>query len=395
MCGLLQRKVCSDLNGTCDDATASGRTASVSGTVVQTGTGTPLANIRVSLAQTDVALGAFAQMMASGNRPAGNMVVPGEVLTAMYNGRATRNDAEAKAIAALPREDIAELHVYANSEVSVVNKSVPPVMTNAQGQFTFSNVRPGTYRLVFAADGYARQEYGQRSPGGTGVPLVINIGQSRSDIVMRMSQVSAVEGRVADTEGQPVAGVPVQLLRFEYDETGKRNVQSMASNTTDDRGQFRMFDLSPGRYYLSAGNLVFPDNGFTSITTRLDGGRLPQLNRIPEKYSLSYYPGTPDINAATPIDVPSGADIKDINVYVKVPQFLSGQGFRRRSGIRSAATQCELLPEFAEWRSSRSFDSAVMKTASPSTTVPMAHSNCSMSCPVPTLLPPRCQEPTP
>ena len=116
-------------------------------------------------------------------------------------------------------------------------------------------MQPGTYKLIFASNGYARQDYGQRGAGGSGIPIVLNAGQIKSDIVMRMSQVAAVGGRISDSSGRPIAGVPVQLFRFAYDETGQRKVQRTATALTDDRGDYRIFHLSPGRYYLSAGNL--------------------------------------------------------------------------------------------------------------------------------------------
>ena len=56
--------------------------ASISGVVVNGTTNEPIANVRVSLARTDAALGAFGQMIAS-ERPPGEATLPGELLAAM------------------------------------------------------------------------------------------------------------------------------------------------------------------------------------------------------------------------------------------------------------------------------------------------------------------------
>jgi hypothetical protein len=301
--------------------------SSISGTVVQSGTGAPLANVRVTLVQTDAQLGAFAQMVSGRNAPPVEFTVSGETLATMGQVSAARSSQDARAIADLPVADIAELTVSPNGEISVVYKSAPPALTDAQGHFAFNDVRPGTYKLKFAGNGYALQTYGQRSSAGTGVPLAVASGQSRNDIVVRMSQVGAVGGRVADTQGHPAAGVPVQLLGFAYDETGARSVQRITAAKTDDRGQFRMFNLSPGRYYLNAGNPVGPDNELDRRLNSDIGVTTSPINRIPERYAQSYYPGTPEVRAATPIDVLPGTEVTGIDIVLRSQQFFRVKGF--------------------------------------------------------------------
>jgi len=139
--------------------------ASLSG-VVQSGNNEPVANVRVSLARTDAALGAFGQMV-KGDRPPGEITLPGELLTAMSERIAieaanpnmpAEANAEAKAIAALGVANIAEVLISANGDVAVVYKSTPPVQTDSQGRFAFSNIEPGTYKLIFSGSGFARQD---------------------------------------------------------------------------------------------------------------------------------------------------------------------------------------------------------------------------------------------
>ena len=318
--------------------------ASVSGVVVQSGGNEPLPNVRVSLARTDAALGAFGQMVA-GDHPPADVTIPSELLAAMAEevaGEAANGGippelaAEQKAIAQLPIAEIEELIVSVNGDVAVVSKSAPPLMTDSQGRFAFDNLQPGTYKLIFAANGYARQDYGQRGTGGSGIPIVLNAGQVKNDIVMRMSQLAAVGGRITDSSGLPVAGVPVQLFRFAYDESGQRKLQRAATTQTDDRGDYRMFHLSPGRYFLNAGNLPGQSGPvgplpFDLISQGLGGN--VNSNRIPEKYTLSYYPGVEDANASSPIDVPPGADLNGVNMTLRVQQ-----AFRIRGNIVDSRT---------------------------------------------------------
>jgi hypothetical protein len=317
--------------------------ASVSGVVVQNGTNEPLPNVRVSLARTDAALGAFGQMVA-GDHPPADVTITSELLAVMaeeISGEVANGGvppeiaAEQKAITQLPIAEIEELVISVSGDVGVVSKSAPPMMTDSQGRFVFDNLQPGTYKLIFASNGYARQEYGQRGAGGAGIPIVLNAGQLKSDIVMRMSQVAAVGGRITDSSGLPIAGVPVQLFRFAYDETGQRKLQRTASTLTDDRGEYRMFHLSPGRYYLNAGNLPGQSGpvGPLQLTLLNQGLGAGANNRIPEKYTLSYYPGVEEANSAAPIDVPPAADLSGLNMTLRVQQ-----AYRVRGSIVDSRT---------------------------------------------------------
>ena len=308
--------------------------ASVSGTVVHSATGEPMAGVSVTIARTDAPLGAFGQMVA-GDHPPAEMTITSDLLAMLSdeltaaardgNGPSGGGAREALAMAALPVADIHSIVASPDGAIGVIYKSAPPMVTDSQGRFSFGGLDPGTYKLIFKSNGFARQDYGQRSTVGTGIPLVLAGGQSKNDIVMRMVPVSAVAGHVTDKAGQPLAAVPVQLFRFVFDENGKKKMQRAASAQTDDRGEYRIFYLSPGRYFLSAGNPPGQQN-------RPQGAVLPaelalvgasnyvSTNRINENYAISYFPGVGDENAATAIDIPPGADVGGIDLSLNVQQ---------------------------------------------------------------------------
>src|SRR5205085_2941040 len=74
-------------------------------------------------------------------------------------------------------------------------------------------------------------------------------------LVVHMIPGGGVEGRVRDTDGNPAFGIPVELLRYEYNFEGKRVEIREAIDSTDDRGEYRLFWLTPGNYYLRAGGV--------------------------------------------------------------------------------------------------------------------------------------------
>src|SRR5262245_23394359 len=45
---------------------------------------------------------------------------------------------------------------------------IPPVMTDVDGKFAFTDLEPGEYRILAGRNGYVRMNYGERFSGGPG-----------------------------------------------------------------------------------------------------------------------------------------------------------------------------------------------------------------------------------
>src|SRR5262245_29313994 len=189
--------------------------ASVAGIAVNAA-GEPLAGIRVSLARTDVSVGAIAQMLA-GDRPSTEVRLPGEMFATLAEEIAAEVQAgvvvaaetpqvaaEAAAFKSLAQLDIQELNVNPPGAIAIGSKSLPPATTDDRGRLEFNDVEPGTYRLIFSGNGYAKQDFGQRFVGGGGVPMALTAGQAKTDIVMRMMAVATVSGNIRDALGKSV-----------------------------------------------------------------------------------------------------------------------------------------------------------------------------------------------
>jgi hypothetical protein len=71
-------------------------------------------------------------------------------------------------------------------------------------------------------------------------------------MTFRLTAAAIVTGRVRDTSGEPVPGLQVSLLRTIYNPNGQRSLTNVGNATTDDRGEYRIFCVPPGRYFLSA-----------------------------------------------------------------------------------------------------------------------------------------------
>jgi len=183
-------------------------------------------------------------------------------------------------------------------------------VTDRNGRFAFRNVQPGSYRMAAARNGYARQEYGQRVFGGQGRVLTVTADQRVETITISLTPAGTVTGAVRDSSGEAIAGLQVQLLRPVYNASGQRTVIVAGADQTDDRGVYRVFWVTPGRYYL----VVQPAASARS-TARLGSAASP--NEVLEnRFPASYYPGTTDISQASAIDVRPGEELTGIDVAV-------------------------------------------------------------------------------
>src|SRR5688572_10701406 len=71
-----------------------------------------------------------------------------------------------------------------------------PVATGPDGRFSFKDVNAGTYRITAAADGFIRQEYGQKTAYGVGRPVYVAAGQVLKDVNLRLQSTGVVSGRI-------------------------------------------------------------------------------------------------------------------------------------------------------------------------------------------------------
>jgi len=128
-------------------------------------------------------------------------------------------------------------------------------VTGPDGKFAFPSIAPGRYQLTATAQGHVIAEYGQKRMKGAGLPFIVEAGRPMSGIRIEMTPTGAISGRVTDPSGLPIAIADVFALKSSFQE-GQRILTQVLSSKTDERGEFRMFWLTPGTYYL---NVVVPD----------------------------------------------------------------------------------------------------------------------------------------
>ena len=123
--------------------------------------------------------------------------------------------------------------------------------TDEQGTYEFRNVEPGSYTLQCTRNGYVRTSYGQKSPRQPSVRLTVHPGQELKDLDFQLIRGGVISGRVLDEDGEPLSSVRVQALARQY-RRGQVRLVRRGGDSSDDRGEYRIFDLPPGRYFVRA-----------------------------------------------------------------------------------------------------------------------------------------------
>jgi hypothetical protein len=195
---------------------------------------------------------------------------------------------------------------------------IPAVNTDSQGKFVLKDVEPGQYRLQVAKNGYARAEYGEPIVGAQGRPLAVALDEAVKGVVIHLTPGGNVSGRVRDLSGQPVVGVPVMLMKIAYNPSGQKTYTSGGSTRTNDRGEYRLYWVTPGRYYLNTGS--------TQGAPVNIGGGGASPNEVQDVYTSTYYPNVTDISYATVLNVQSGAELSGIDLSITRQQLYKVRG---------------------------------------------------------------------
>ena len=172
-----------------------------------------------------------------------------------------------------------------------------------RGQYEFRDLEAGKYLLSVTRNGFLPQDYGQKRVQAfrgqrAGTPLTLGGGQVLSGIDFNLIRGGVVEGRVADQDYEPLSRVIVTLSGYQTVQ-GDRVLSPVGRAQTDDRGQFRLFDIPPGSYFLSARQ----GGGFALF------GRRGRRGRRGQSFPPTYYPGVPSPEQATRIEVSAGGEV--------------------------------------------------------------------------------------
>lgn len=207
------------------------------------------------------------------------------------------------------------------------------VETDAAGRFKISKIRPGKYWLSLSKPGHFWLDDRVRGSNRTRMAMVLEPSQHQDELAFAMSSAAVIAGNVYDSEGEPARFATVNALRLTRS-GGKRKFVKVRTVEANDIGEYRLYDLQPGRYFVSAQG-ANPLRAFMTdqseenmmllaamFTPGVEGSEEVQTN---PRIVATYFPGTVDSAQAASVAVLDGDQGRaDFTVQVVTPVRING-----------------------------------------------------------------------
>jgi hypothetical protein len=149
--------------------------------------------------------------------------------------------------------------------------------------------------------GFVTGRYGARTPNSAPTLITVGDGDTLAKLNITLTPMGIVMGRITDSDGDPLL-TQVNVMRLSY-VRGQRRLVLAAAGATDDRGNFRIPNLAPGRYYIRA---LPPIPGATGDGSDRNG---PHEGNVP-----TYYPNSVNGADASAVTVNPGAETQGIDI---------------------------------------------------------------------------------
>ena len=172
-------------------------------------------------------------------------------------------------------------------------------VSDQEGNYRITNVGPGSYDVTPGNLAYVVPD----NNTGRSRPVTIVEGENVENINFTLVRGGVITGKITDADGRPVIQQPVRLVRADPDPRNPQVVRTsiaISNQVTDDRGIYRIFGLSAGRYKVATGRA---EDGTPSFT---------QTGR--SVYKEVFYPDVTDVAKATVIEVTEGSEATNIDI---------------------------------------------------------------------------------
>jgi hypothetical protein len=160
--------------------------------------------------------------------------------------------------------------------------------SDSQGQFVLRGVEPGLYFLDAQGAGFPSQRYSEPTSNDRQKLLSLKSQGEIGNILFRLVPAGVITGTIYNEEGDPIAGAHVAALG-----RNRGRVSVIVEGETNDHGEYRLFWLAPGRYYVVASNLNESKTGV---------------------YLPTYYPNVSQLDQATLVQTLPDVETSGINI---------------------------------------------------------------------------------
>ncbi len=172
--------------------------------------------------------------------------------------------------------------------------SFQSTLTDTSGKFSLVLKATRHWALSISRNGYQEASYSE------GVEQTSANDDNSRNISIQMTPFGVIHGRLVNEAGEALPGMTVEVQRSSVMD-GFRSYQTKDSERTDDRGEYRVWDLPAGDYHVKATGRNGRYRAFT--------GALPFPNSE-ETYSTQFYPGTMGREQAEVVHLSPGATVR-------------------------------------------------------------------------------------
>jgi hypothetical protein len=168
-------------------------------------------------------------------------------------------------------------------------------LTNEKGEFSITPVPPGDCSIGAEHVGFVSPSRWESFP--------LTSGAHKEGVKSALTPTGAITGHVLNSAGEPAEGVNVSA------ETTSGN---SSNATSDEKGEFRIGGLHPGKYRVKATpqSMPFPPE------IRTDGS-------VEQHDAATYYPASLDAKTAQRLEVKAGAEVSGVDIQlVRTPMVL-------------------------------------------------------------------------
>jgi len=201
--------------------------------------------------------------------------------------------------------------------------------TDDGGRYEFKEVKAGRYTINATKNSYISLSYGQTRPLEGGTPLEIKDGQTVERVDFSLPRGAVITGRIFDEFGEPLSDVMVAPMRYQFVQGKRTLVGAGRQATTDDNGEFRLFGVGPGQYYLQA-------------TWRSNMGFNPGAENQPA-YAPMFFPGVVEASDAQRFTIGVSQQLNDLVMTLKPTKAVRISGTVMTSDGRPATGMLNLM----------------------------------------------------
>jgi hypothetical protein len=247
----------------------------------------PLQRLSLSYAHALAGLILLAPLLAHAQTPPANAKPTGTI-----SGKVTVNE-----------KVVPDILVAAQSLDRPLPQAVARAKSDTGGRYRLTGLPAGQYQITAIAPALAPADQSAGSFFRSSKTVVLASGEEADDVDIKLVQGGVIAGRITDADGKPVIEERVNLQIV--DRAGNAPNQPMQMwnyqmGMTDDRGIYRIYGLSAGRYRVSVGAT---EANF-------------MMSRQRTYYAETFYGNTSDAAKATVVELQDGTEATNIDIRV-------------------------------------------------------------------------------